>query len=188
MSTSTPTSTSSSSSHLCCRYNFSKTSEEALNKQINMELFASYTYQSIASWCARDEQALTGFAKYYGHKAEEEREHAQKLINYMSMRGGKVCFESIKEPGSEWGCALNILEAVFNLECSVNKSLLGLHKIASESCDPQFEDFLEGEFLKEQVEDLKRTADNLTQLKRAGGEGLGLYLFDQQLAREASSL
>ena len=66
------------------------------------------------------------------------------------------------------------------MEKAVNEQLLRLHKVAADNNDPQFTDFLEGEFLKEQVDSEKQLADYITQIKRAG-EGLGVYLFDKNL-------
>lgn len=63
----------------------------------------------------------------------------------------------------------------------VNKSLLNLHKVAEENNDPQLCDFIESEYLEEQVEAIKKIADLVTQLNRVGGDGLGrkfsLFLF-----------
>jgi len=55
----------------------------------------------------------------------------------------------------------------------VNKSLLNLHKVAEENNDPQLCDFIESEYLEEQVEAIKKIADLVTQLNRVGGDGLG---------------
>jgi hypothetical protein len=59
------------------------------------------------------------------------------------------------------------------LQLDVNKSLLNLHKIAEENNDPQLCDFIESEYLEEQVEAIKKIADLVTQLNRVGGDGLG---------------
>jgi ferritin heavy chain len=40
-------------------------------------------------------------------------------------------------------------------------------------------DFLEGNFLQEQVKSIKEIADHVTNLKRVG-TGLGEYLYDKQ--------
>lgn len=42
-------------------------------------------------------------------------------------------------------------------------------------------DFLETEFLQEQVDAIKEIADHVTNLKRVG-DGLGVYMFDKQLS------
>ena len=70
------------------------------------------------------------------------------------------------------------------MEKDVNQSLLNLHRIAEENDDPALEDFIEHEFLEDQIEDIKRAADYISQLKRCGGEGLGLYLFDRKFLDE----
>jgi ferritin heavy chain len=57
---------------------------------------------------------------------------------------------------------------------------LNLHKIADGQDDPQMCDFIEGNYLGEQVEAIKKLADMVTQLNRVG-HGLGVYLWDQQL-------
>ena len=47
-------------------------------------------------------------------------------------------------------------------------------------CFFQMADFLEGEFLKEQVESIKKIAEYVTQIKQVG-PGLGEYMFDKSL-------
>ena len=43
----------------------------------------------------------------------------------------------------------------------------------------QFMDFLEGEYLKEQVDAIKEISDHVTNLKRVG-PGLGEYMYDKE--------
>jgi ferritin heavy chain len=54
-----------------------------------------------------------------------------------------------------------------------------LHKIGGTHGDAQFCDFLESEYLSEQVESIKQLSDYVTQLKHVG-PGLGEYLFDKE--------
>ena len=42
-------------------------------------------------------------------------------------------------------------------------------------------DFIEGQYLQEQVEAIKKIADHITNLKRVGS-GLGEYMFDKNLS------
>jgi len=67
------------------------------------------------------------------------------------------------------------------LERTVNQSLLDLHKKADSHCDPQMCDFIEGTYLKEQVEAIKELGDLVTKVKRVG-EGYGLYALDKDMA------
>eukprot|EP00123_Amoebidium_parasiticum_P000448 comp11159_c0_seq1/m.5645 comp11159_c0_seq1/g.5645 ORF comp11159_c0_seq1/g.5645 comp11159_c0_seq1/m.5645 type:complete len:173 (-) comp11159_c0_seq1:456-974(-) len=164
-----------------CRQNYANACESALNEQINAELTASYTYLSLATYFERDDVALPGFAKFFRDSYKEESEHAQKMIDYQNARGGRVIFNDIAKPPTEWKSALNALESVLQLEMSVNEKLLKLHKVAEENNDAQMCDFIEGNFLNEQVEAQKHLADLVANLRRVGGDGLGLYLFDKQL-------
>jgi len=163
------------------RQNFHEETEARLNQQINMELFASYTYQSLAFHFERDDVALPGFAKFFKHNSDEEREHAEKFMTYLNRRGGRVVLQDIKKPAAdEWGTGLQGLETALVLEKQVNQALLDLHAVADKHADPQLTDFLEGNYLEEQVEAIKELGDMITKLKRAG-DGLGEYLFDKDL-------
>ena len=75
------------------RMNYSEVVEAMLNKQINMEFYASYVYLAMASFYGRDDQALHGFAKFFRKSADEERGHGLKLAAYQAQRGGRVVFQ-----------------------------------------------------------------------------------------------
>ncbi|GAB1607686.1 soma ferritin-like [Argonauta hians] len=163
------------------RQNFHENSEAGINRQINMELYASYVYHSMAYYFDRDDVALKGLHKFFLKRSEEEREHADKFMKYQNKRGGRVLLKQIEKPcQDDWGTALDAMEAALDLEKKVNASLLELHKIADTHNDPQMMDFIESEYLVEQVDDIKVLSDHITNLKRVGG-GLGEYLFDKNL-------
>nr|6KZY_A Chain A, Ferritin [Tegillarca granosa]6KZY_B Chain B, Ferritin [Tegillarca granosa]6KZY_C Chain C, Ferritin [Tegillarca granosa]6KZY_D Chain D, Ferritin [Tegillarca granosa]6L55_A Chain A, Ferritin [Tegillarca granosa]6L55_B Chain B, Ferritin [Tegillarca granosa]6L55_C Chain C, Ferritin [Tegillarca granosa]6L55_D Chain D, Ferritin [Tegillarca granosa]6L55_E Chain E, Ferritin [Tegillarca granosa]6L55_F Chain F, Ferritin [Tegillarca granosa]6L55_G Chain G, Ferritin [Tegillarca granosa]6 len=162
------------------RQNFHVESEAGINKQINMELYASYVYQSMYMYFDRDDVALPSFAKYFKHNSEEEREHAEKLMKYQNKRGGRIVLQDIQKPDlDEWGSPLEAMQTTLALEKSVNQALLDLHKIADKHGDAQMMDFLEGEYLKEQVDAIEEISDHITNLKRVG-TGLGEYMYDKE--------
>lgn len=163
------------------RQNFHADSEAGINRQINLELYASYVYQSLAMYFDRDDVALPGFHKFFKSNSDEEREHAEKLMKYQNKRGGRIVLQPIQKPDrDEWGSCLDAMQAALALEKSVNQALLDLHKVASSHGDEQMTDFLEGEFLNEQVESIKKISDYITQLKMVG-TGLGEFQFDKCL-------
>jgi len=163
-----------------CRQNYHSESEAGINRQINMELYASYCYQSMSFYFSRDDVALPGFAKYFKDNSDEEREHAEKLMKYQNMRGGRIVLQDIKKPErDEWGTGLEAMQVALSLEKSVNQSLLDLHKLCASHDDAQMADFLESEFLEEQVKAIKEIGDHITQLKRVG-PGLGEYTYDHE--------
>merc|ERR1712046_537594 len=142
------------------------------------ELYASYVYQAAARHFERDDVALFGFAKFFQHQSDEEREHAEKFQQYLLLRGGRLELKDIKAPPTSHDSCLSAMEAALQLERDVNESLLNMHKVADDDHDAQLTDFIEGNYLNEQVESIKQIADYCTNLKRVG-TGLGEYLFDQ---------
>merc|ERR1712114_170944 len=163
------------------KQNFHLETEAWINKQINMELYASYVYLSMSAYFARNDIALHGFAKRFRLASAEEKDHAEKLISYQILRGGRVTFQAINKPNLEdWGTAVEAMEASLELERTVNESLLAMHKVAGEHGDAQMTDFIEGTFLKEQVEAIKEIGDLITKMRRAG-DGLGLHIIDKEL-------
>ena len=178
------------------RQNFKEVSEGLINKQINMEFYASYVYMSMFTYFDRDDVAFPGLAAFFKKSSDEEREHGEKLIKYQNKRGGKVVFQDIAKPSSmEWGSPVDALEAALELEKTVscileicrplkvfsfkvNQSLLDMHK-ASDG-DAHLCDFLEGEFLDEQVDAIKEISSLVTKWKRAG-PGLGYHMLDKEI-------
>ena len=165
------------------RQNFHDETEAALNKQINMELYASQVYQSMGFYFDRHDVALPGFSKFFRHNSDEEREHAEKFMSYLNKRGGRVVYQDVKKPEKqEWTNGLEALEAALALEKEVNQSLLALHSIGDKHKDAHFCDFLESNYLNEQVEAINELGAMITKLKRAGPAGLGEYTFDKDLS------
>jgi ferritin heavy chain len=168
------------------RQNFHAETEKALNKQINVELHASYVYLSLACYFDRDDVALEGFHKYFCESSNEERDHAKKMMKYLNMRGGRLILEPIDKPEKDsWGTGLEAMQSALEIEKNVNQCLLDLHKLASSHEDANMCDWLESEFLHEQVEAIKKIGDFVTNLKRVG-PGLGEYMFDRDTLQKSS--
>jgi len=166
------------------RQNYHAESEAGVNRQINMELYASYCYQSMSFYFDRDDIALPGFAKFFKKSSDEEREHAEKLMAFQNKRGGRIVLQDIKKPDrDEWGTGLDAMQVALALEKSVNQALLDLHQVAANHNDAQMTDFLEGHYLQEQVESIKEIGGHVTNLKRVGS-GLGEYMYDKESLSE----
>ncbi|XP_030537300.1 ferritin-1, chloroplastic-like isoform X2 [Rhodamnia argentea] len=174
------------------RQYYSEDCEAAINEQINVEYTVSYVYHAMYAYFDRDNIALKGLAKFYKESSEEEREHAEKLMEYQNKRGGKVKLHSILMLPSEFehaekGDALYSMELALSLEKLTNEKLLSLHRVAEQNNDPQLQDFIESEFLYEQVEAIKKIADFVTQLRMVG-KGHGVWHFDQKLLHEGDTV
>jgi len=171
------------------RQNYHQNSEAAINRMVNMELYASYSYTSMAMYFSRDDVALPGFSKFFKENSHEEREHAEKLLSYQNKRGGRIFLQDIKKPErDEWGSGLEAMQCAIQLEKNVNQALLELHKLASEHGDPHLCDFLETHYLNEQVEAIKKLGDYITNLTRMDSHNnkMAEYLFDKHTLGEKS--
>jgi len=162
------------------RQNYHSDSEAGVNKQINLELYASYVYLSMAYHFDRDDVALPGAHKYFKKASDEEREHAQLLMKFQNQRGGRIVLQNVVKPETDqWGSLLEAMTTAQALEKQVNQSLLDLHSTADTHGDKQMCDWIESHFLTEQVEAIKELGDYITNLKRVG-TGLGEYMFDKE--------
>ncbi|XP_066498372.1 ferritin, middle subunit-like [Hoplias malabaricus] len=164
------------------RQNYHSDSEAAINRMVNMELYASYTYTSMAFYFSRDDVALKGFAHFFKENSHEEREHAEKFLDFQNKRGGRVFLQDIKKPErDEWGTGLEALQCALQMEKKVNQALLDVHKLASDKGDAHLCDFLESHYLHEQVETIKKLGDHITNLTKmdAGNDKIAEYLFDK---------
>ena len=99
-------------------------------------------------------------------------------MSYQNKRGGRIVLHDIKSPNTEWSTHVSALEDALALEKTVNDSLLDLHRTAGSHNDPHLCDFLETEFLKEQVDSINEISKLITNAKRCG-DGLGIYQFDK---------
>ncbi|XP_038639706.1 ferritin heavy chain-like [Scyliorhinus canicula] len=164
------------------RQNYHKDCEDAVNKQINLELYSSYVYLSMSSYFDRDDVALRHFAEFFKEQSHEEREHAEKLMEFQNKRGGRIILEDVKVPEcGDYRAGLEAMQRALQMEKNVNQSLLDLHKLSSGNTDPHLCDFLETHYLDEQVKMIKKLGDHITNLKRLGApeNGTGEYLFDK---------
>ncbi|RDX62604.1 hypothetical protein CR513_59047, partial [Mucuna pruriens] len=145
------------------RQNYTDQCEAALNVQINVEYNVSYVYHAMYAYFDRDNVALKGLAK----------------------RGGRVQLQSMLMPFSEFdhsekGDALYAMELALSLERLNNEKLVNLHSLANENNDVHLVDFIESEFLVDQVEDIKKISEYVAQLRRVG-KAHGVWHFDQML-------
>lgn len=74
-----------------------------------------------------------------------------------------------------------------SLEKLTNEKLLHVHAVASKNNDVQLADFVESEFLGEQVEAIKKISEYVAQLRRIG-KGHGVWHFNQMLLNEGAAV
>ncbi len=83
--------------------------EEALNEQINSELYSAYLYLSMVAYF--ESVNLPGFANWMRVQTQEELMHAMKIYDFVNERGGRVILRQIKAPPNSWDSPLAVFEA-----------------------------------------------------------------------------
>jgi ferritin len=154
--------------------------EEAINEQINAELYSAYLYLSMSSWF--DSTGLKGFAHWERIQAMEERDHALKFFDYVCARGGRVIMKQIAAPPISWKTPQEAFETQLNHELKVTDLINTLVNLAMGEKDHATVQFLQW-FVGEQVEEEENARTILDQLKMISQEkGVGLlYMLDKEM-------
>ncbi|KAG3271889.1 ferritin heavy chain [Ictidomys tridecemlineatus] len=164
------------------RHNYHPDCEAAINSQIQLQLYASYVYLSMAFYCDRHEVALEHFSSFFLRRSHEWRDRAEKLMELQNQRGGRVHLHNITKPDrDDWQSGLQAMECALHLEKNINQSLLELHRLGTEKGDPHLCHFLQRHFLHQQVLIIRELGDYLTNLRRmeAPEDHLAEFFFDR---------
>lgn len=157
-----------------------KPMQDAMNEQINKELFSSYLYLSMAAYF--EDKNLAGFANWMRVQAEEEREHAMKFYDFILERGGRVYLKAIDAPKTDWNSNLEVTEEVAAHEAKVTASIYALYELALKEKDYPAQMMLQW-FITEQVEEEKNAAEIVANLKLIEAGGTAVYVLDRQLGK-----
>jgi ferritin len=158
----------------------SKPMQDAMNDQINKELFSSYLYLSMAAYF--EDRNLPGFAHWMRMQEAEEREHAMKLYDFLLERGGKVTLKAIDAPKTEWASTMEVAEEVTAHEAKVTASIYSLYETALKEKDYPAQVMLQW-FITEQVEEEKNAAEIVANLKLIEERGTAVLMLDHRLAK-----
>ena len=153
--------------------------QNAINKQINKELYSAYLYLSMSAYF--ESINLRGFAHWMRKQAKEEEGHAMRLYRYLIERGGRVKLSEIEEPPAEWKSASNVFEETYKHEQKITEMIDELIKMSVAEKDHATEVFLHW-FVTEQVEEEASANEILQKLKMIKEEGNGLFIIDRELA------
>ena len=123
---------------------------DALNGQINAEMYSAYLYLSMESYF--QSVSLTGFARWMRSQVQEELFHSMKFYDYVGERGGKVTLEVIEKPDSSWKTPMVAFKHILKHEQLVTGLINDLVEIAITEKDHATVNFLQW-FVSEQVEE-----------------------------------
>lgn len=148
----------------------SKELTKELNNQIIAEMYSANMYQAMSIHTAME--GLDGFTHWLRLQANEEMEHAWRIIDYMISRGVKPEVGKIDAVKGDWGAPLQLFEAVYAHEVEISNMINKLMGIAQKDNDYATQDMLWW-FVREQVEEENTPAGIIDKIKTYGPSGLG---------------
>ncbi|MFQ5560225.1 MAG: ferritin [Nitrospinota bacterium] len=154
--------------------------QQALNVQINEEIYSSYLYLSMEA--DLEQKGFKGFASWMQMQVQEELAHAKKLFGYVNERQGKVELLPVNAPPKGWESPQKVFEAVCKHEADVSEKINALLSIALELKDHATSSYLQW-YVNEQVEEEANANGILDRLKIADGNGHALLMLDNELGQ-----
>jgi ferritin len=158
---------------------------QALNEQINKEMYSAYLYMSMSA-CS-NKTGLKGFANWFMVQYHEEMFHAMKLYEYVQRQGEDVKLETIKAPPAEFSSQLDMFTQTLAHEQYITSSLNELMELAISKKDHATKIFLEW-YITEQVEEEENDNDMIAQLKLIGDNAHALLMLDREMAARAATV
>ena len=157
----------------------SKRLHDALNAQINAELWSAYLYLSMSM--DAEAKGLKGVANWFYVQFQEEQDHARIFMNYILSRDAEVKLLPIEEVRTAWTSPLEMFQDTLVHEKEVTAMINNLAAIAAEDKDYASSNMLVW-FVDEQVEEEQNAQDIIDSLKMVDDSKMGLYMIDKELA------
>jgi ferritin len=158
----------------------SKKLQDAINEQINRELFSEYLYSAMSAWFASE--TLNGFATWMEVQAREEHAHAMGFYKYLLDRGGRVELKAIAKPARDFKDPMDAFKQTLEHEHFITKSINNLMDLAIKEKDHAFASFLNW-YLDEQVEEENNDETIIGKLNIIKGRPEGLLFLDNELGQ-----
>lgn len=153
--------------------------EDALNAQLNWEIYSAHIYLSMSSWFSQE--GLGGFSKWMFAQYQEEMFHAMKFFSYINEAGGHATLATIEAPQAQWESPLEAFSESLAHEKGVTSRINDLADLAVEEKNHAVGIFLQW-FIAEQVEEEDTVGDIVGKLKLVG-DGGGLFMLDRDLGQ-----
>ena len=138
--------------------NISKKMQDAFNAQIAAEMWSSNLYLQMACWFRKE--GWKGFSSWMYKQAEEERQHAMDMAQFVLHRGGEVLLTSIDAVKTSWTDAKEAFVDTFEHEQKVTELINKLADVTDEEKDRASQNFI-AKYIDEQVEEEKNVKDIL---------------------------
>jgi ferritin len=158
----------------------SKKMQDALNGQVNAELYSAYLYLAMEAYFQSVNMA--GFANWMRVQAQEEVSHGMKIYDFVIERGGRAILDAIAKPAGEWKSPLAVFEAGYRHEQKVTGLINDLVELAAKEKDHATGIFLQW-FVTEQVEEEKNASEIVGKLQALKDSAGSMYMLDKELGK-----
>ena len=155
-----------------------------LNTQINKELYSAYLYLDMANFYKS--RGLDGFSNWFEIQAQEERDHAMLMYQFLHNNDETVTLEAIDKPALTYTELMDPLTEALKHEKYVTSLIHTIYLAAKEADDFRTMQFLDW-FVKEQGEEEQNASDNINKMKLFGSDARALYMLNQELAARTYS-
>ena len=157
---------------------------DLINDQVNKEFYSAYLYLDFSIYY--EEMGLDGFANWYKIQAQEERDHAMLMMQYLQNNGEKVELKAIDKPDKELKDKLQVLKLGLEHERYVTSLIHAIYDVAYQVRDFRSMQFLDW-FIKEQGEEEKNAEDLIKKMELFGGDSKSLYMLNSEMAARVYS-
>ena len=150
-----------------------------INEQVNKEFYSAYLYLDFSIYY--EAIGLDGFANWYKIQAQEERDHAMLMLQYLQNNGEKVTLETVAKPDKALQDKLEVLKLGLEHERYVTSLIHAIYDAAYSVKDFRTMQFLDW-FVKEQGEEEKNAEDMIKKMELFGDDAKGLYMLNSEMA------
>ena len=158
----------------------SRTMQDALNEQINLEQFSAQLYLAMSAHC--DSRSFKGFAQWLKVQSGEESAHAKKLVDFLLDRGGELELRPIAAPPRSFGGIIQVFEQTLDHEKGITAKISALFERARAEKDYASEIALQW-YVTEQVEEEARVGEVVDHLHAVGDQGGAVWYLDSRLGK-----
>ena len=151
---------------------------DAINDQLNFELYSAFLYLSMGTWL--EEQSLGGMAHWMEIQYQEEFAHAMRFYRHLTERGARVVMKEIAAPKTDWASAHEAFADAYHHETIVTERIYKIGDIADRLGDRSTQSMLNW-FYNEQTEEEAKTMELRDKLKLIGDSIPALLHLDTEL-------
>ncbi|MCQ2227610.1 MAG: ferritin [Bacteroidales bacterium] len=151
----------------------------ALNVQINAELWSAYLYLSMSLDAA--DKGLSGVSNWFYVQSREEEDHARIIQHYMNDQGAKVELMPIASVPTSWDTPLDMFNDALAHERKVTSMICHVAKLATEISD--YATYIRMQwFITEQIEEESSAREMVNKMELAMNSDSLLYHIDCNMA------